>query len=216
LRFKGAFERPILGIRLFLEFGLREISSFVNYEFEEAEGANGGQAKSITAFYKDSTYYYLIGTSFRFYISDFFMEPSIAIGVSQSTLLSSYPADTLPDSKEKYRAASTRIGFSTLVPLFTIPLLGDLDFAGSFYSGGSKSSTFQQVYLTVSGGASLLLNSDKALARARLSKVAIEGYLELTKQQLKWTSTAEDGSTTQNSISTAPVSGIFGASMYIL
>ena len=216
LRFKGAFERPILGIRLFLEFGLREISSFVNYEFEETEGANAGQAKRITAFYKDSTYYYLIGTGFRFYISDFFIEPSVAIGVSQSTLLSAYPADTLPDSKEKYRAASTRIGFSTLVPLFTIPLLGDLGIAGSFYSGVSKSSTFQQVYLTVSGGASLLLNSDKALARARLSKVALEGYLELTKEQLKWTSNAEDGSTTENSISTAPVSGIFGASMYIL
>lgn len=129
---------------------------------------------------------------------------------------SSYPANTIPSSIQKYRAASTRVGFSATAPLFTIPLIGDLSVAGSFYSGASKSAIYQQIYLTVSGGAVLLLAVDKAIAKARLSRIALEAYLELTNQQLRWTTLTDDGGAFENSISTAPVSGVFGASMYIL
>ena len=213
-RFRALVERPIFGFKPLFEIGIRETTSYITTEFSENnEGTVQDTYEEAVVEDKDTRIYYLIGTAYKLYFFKIYLEPSIAIGISTSTISSKYPKDTLQNSKQKYVVSSTRFGFNTYFHLLKIDSIGEVGAAGSVYFGGAKSKTYEQTSVTFSAGGTVLLKRSFVPKWSNLTDVSLEAFGELTQQKTKW-EFEKDELSFYSSNSLALFTAVFGVSGY--
>lgn len=214
VRVKAGFDKPLLGFKPNFEFGLRKMITYVQSELitTSTEGTVDPNQESINIVYEDS-YYYYIGTNFKFLIEEFEFEPSIAFGVNHSKLKTRFGAQGISTNTSTFNASATKIGLGGRRKLFTLPLIGQITAEGALRTGLSKSPSYSQKWVSASGGASLLVPIWLIPTWSHLAKVTLEGYGEITAVKTDWSWNQVDlpGNST---VSSVPVVGVFGISSY--